>query len=114
MSSIEILDSTLRDGMQGEGIAFSIQDKIKIARTLDELGIRYIEAGNPGSNIKDREFFRQAADIQLKQARLVAFGATRRKDTDILQDPMIACLVEANTPVISIVGKTWICTLLRC
>ena len=78
--TVEIFDSTLRDGAQGEGISFSVQDKLNIVKTLDELGISYIEAGNPGSNPKDLEFFQEVKKIKLQNARLVAFGATRRKD----------------------------------
>ena len=73
---IDILDSTLRDGAQGEGISFSIQDKIHIVEALDELGVKYVEAGNPGSNPKDMEFFQQVKKLNLKTARLCAFGST--------------------------------------
>ena len=79
--NIEILDSTLRDGAQGEGISYSVQDKIHIVQALDELGVKYIEAGNPGSNPKDMEFFQKAKSLNLKNSRLVAFGSTRRKDS---------------------------------
>ncbi len=75
---IKLLDSTLRDGAQGEGVSFSLQDKVNIAQTLDEFGIDYIEGGNPGSNPKDMEFFRHVRNMQWKHARLCAFGATRR------------------------------------
>ncbi len=78
MAHVTVLDSTLRDGAQGEGISFSIQDKINIVRALDSLGIDLVEAGNPGSNPKDLEFFREAAHLSLGRARLVAFGPTRR------------------------------------
>jgi len=76
---VEIFDSTLRDGAQGEGISFSVQDKLSIVKALDELGVAFIEAGNPGSNPKDLEFFSEAKKIKLKNAKLVAFGSTRRK-----------------------------------
>ena len=75
---IQILDSTLRDGAQGEGISFSVQDKIHIVRALDELGVDFIEAGNPGSNPKDIEFFQEMKKITLKNSRLCAFGSTRQ------------------------------------
>lgn len=75
---IAILDSTLRDGAQAEGISFSVSDKIKIVKTLDALGVSYIEAGNPGSNPKDMEFFTQAKELKLEHAKLCAFGSTCR------------------------------------
>ena len=75
---IEILDSTLRDGAQGEGISFSVEDKLNIVRSLDRLGVDYIEAGNPGSNPKDMEFFERVKMLDLRYSRLVAFGSTRR------------------------------------
>ena len=77
--SVEIFDSTLRDGAQGEGISFSVEDKLAIVQKLDELGVTFIEAGNPGSNPKDLEFFRRVNETQRKHAQLVAFGSTRRK-----------------------------------
>lgn len=88
--SIDIFDSTLRDGMQAAGIAFSVDDKLKIARTLDAMGIAFIEAGNPGSNPKDLEFFRQIASQPLKHARLCAFGSTRRKNLSAAEDAALA------------------------
>ena len=81
MKKIEILDSTLRDGAQGEGISFSVQDKLHICEALDELGVTYIEAGNPGSNPKDMEFFRAVSQKQFKNAKVCAFGSTRRKNS---------------------------------
>ena len=78
--TVEILDSTLRDGAQGEGISFSVEDKLAVTRLLDGLGVSYIEAGNPGSNPKDLEFFRRAGELKLRHSRLVAFGSTRRKN----------------------------------
>ncbi|MBQ5491241.1 MAG: citramalate synthase, partial [Treponema sp.] len=79
-AKIDILDSTLRDGSQGEGISYSVQDKLHIVQALDELGVTYIEAGNPGSNPKDMEFFQRAKELHLTHSKLVAFGSTRRKD----------------------------------
>src|SRR5256886_8334199 len=100
-------DTTLRDGTQGESISFSVDDKLVIAQKLDELGIDYIEGGWPGSNPKDKEFFAQARDLQLKHARLVAFGATRFARNTVEEDPSVNALVAAGTPVISIFGKSW-------
>lgn len=103
---IEVFDSTLRDGAQGEGIAFSAADKVKIVKMLDEMGVDYIEAGNPASNPKDIEFFQHAAGLT-KHARLVAFGSTCRKLTDPRQDANLAALLGANTPSVAIFGKAW-------
>ena len=107
MATIQILDSTLRDGAQGEGISFSVQDKLKILRTMDELGIPLVEAGNPGSNPKDLEFFRQARNLKLTHARLAAFGSTRRKGIAVEEDANVQSLLEAQTPVVVIFGKSW-------
>ena len=104
---IAILDSTLRDGAQAEGISFSVSDKIKIVKALDELGVTYIEAGNPGSNPKDMEFFAQAANMQLTQAKLCAFGSTCRVGTPPQEDANIRSLLDAGTPAVSVFGKTW-------
>lgn len=105
--SIEIFDTTLRDGAQGEGISFSLQDKLVIARTLDQLGVAYIEAGNPGSNPKDMEFFREASKLELQHARLCAFGATRRKGMSPGRDEGIKNLANAGTRTIVLFGKSW-------
>ena len=107
MKKIEILDSTLRDGAQGEGISYSVQDKIHICQTLDELGIGYIEAGNPGSNPKDMEFFQEMKKIELKTAKLCAFGSTRRKDIKCAEDSNLQSLLAAGTDYVVIFGKTW-------
>ena len=107
MKKIEILDSTLRDGVQGEGISFSVQDKIHICQALDELGITYIEAGNPGSNPKDMEFFREIKKVQLKNAHLCAFGSTRRKDIKCSEDSNLQSLLAAETDYVVIFGKSW-------
>lgn len=106
MNSIEIFDSTLRDGAQGEGISFTTQDKLGIVKKLDKLGISYIEAGNPFSNPKDMEFFRLASSLDLKHARIVAFGSTRRKDTTVETDSNVLSLLKAGTETVSIVGKS--------
>jgi 2-isopropylmalate synthase len=100
-------DTTLRDGTQGEAVSFSPDDKLLIAHKLDELGIDYIEGGWPGSNPKDKEFFTRARDLELKHARLVAFGATRFARHKVEEDPSIQALVECGTPVVSIFGKSW-------
>lgn len=119
-NSITVLDSTLRDGAQGEGISFSLQDKLSIVQTLDELGVHYIEAGNPASNPKDADFFSSVRGVQikghstkqtklsLKNAELVAFGSTRRKDLTCDKDPQLQALLAAETPVVSIFGKSWL------
>lgn len=104
---ISTFDTTLRDGTQGEAVSFSVDDKLAIAIRLDELGIDYIEGGWPGSNPKDKEFFRRAADLKLKHARLTAFGATRFARYTVETDPSIQELANAGTPVISIFGKSW-------
>ncbi|MBZ5727464.1 MAG: citramalate synthase [Acidobacteriia bacterium] len=100
-------DTTLRDGTQGESISFSVDDKLLIAQKLDDLGIDYIEGGWPGSNPKDKEFFRRAGELRLKHARLTAFGATRFPRNPVNEDRNVRALVEAATPAISIFGKTW-------
>lgn len=107
MKKITILDSTLRDGAQAEGISFSVTDKLNICRALDELGVAYIEAGNPSSNPKDIEFFREAAEIKFKNAVLTAFGSTRRKNVTCEQDANLNALVNAGTAAVSIFGKSW-------
>ncbi len=107
MKTIAVLDSTLRDGGQAEGISFSVSDKLKIVSTLDELGVGYIEAGNPGSNPKDLEFFREVKKLTLKNSKLTAFGSTRRRDIKVEEDANIKSLLEADTPVVAIFGKTW-------
>ncbi|OPL08755.1 MAG: transferase [delta proteobacterium ML8_F1] len=104
---IKIFDSTLRDGAQGEGISFSVTDKLKIVKVLDDLGIHYIESGNPGSNEKDRIFFKEVKKMTLKQARLVAFGSTRRKGIEACEDDNVLALLEAQTEVVCIFGKSW-------
>jgi 2-isopropylmalate synthase len=107
MAWVEIYDTTLRDGAQGEGISFSLDDKIKIARRLDDFGIPYIEAGWPGSNAKDAEFFRRIKSHPLKQAQIAAFGSTRRAGVTCEADSQIQMLMDAETPVVTMVGKTW-------
>ncbi len=104
---IVLYDTTLRDGAQREGISFSVDDKIKIARRLDRLGIDYVEGGWPGSNPKDIIFFERAAELRLKRATLVAFGSTRRAGVAVAEDANIQALVAARTPAVALVGKSW-------
>jgi 2-isopropylmalate synthase len=104
---VKYFDTTLRDGTQGENISFSAEDKIRIARKLDSLGIHYIEGGWPGSNPKDMEFFERAKDEHYKNARIVAFGSTMRFGNTPQSDPNIQALISAQTPAVSIFGKTW-------
>jgi 2-isopropylmalate synthase len=111
---ITTFDTTLRDGTQGEAVSFSVEDKLAIARKLDELGIDYIEGGWPGSNPKDKEFFTRAkSELVLKHAKLCAFGATHFARYTVDTDPSIRELVDAETPAISIFGKTWDFHVLR-
>src|SRR5690348_6744826 len=105
---VELYDTTLRDGSQGEGINFSVNDKLRIAEKLDSFGVHYIEGGWPGSNPKDIEFFNEAKRKRFKHARLAAFGATRRKGVSVESDEQVQLLLQAATPVITIVGKTWL------
>jgi 2-isopropylmalate synthase len=100
-------DTTLRDGTQGESVSFSVDDKLLIARKLDELGIDYIEGGWPGSNPKDRDFFARASELDLQHAKLTAFGSTRFAKNPVHEDRNVLGLIEANTPVVSIFGKSW-------
>ncbi len=107
MSRIEIYDTTLRDGAQREGVSLSVADKLKIAEKLDEFGVQYIEGGWPGSNPKDIEFFKKAAGLKLKNARLCAFGSTRRPGEPVNDDPNIKALIESGTETVTIFGKSW-------
>ncbi|MEI7954083.1 MAG: citramalate synthase [Verrucomicrobiota bacterium] len=102
-----IYDTTLRDGTQGEGFQLSGLDKLRIAQRLDDFGVDFIEGGWPGSNPKDIEFFREAKKLPLKHARLAAFGSTRRADSRVEDDPQVRLLMEAETPVVTIFGKSW-------
>jgi 2-isopropylmalate synthase len=103
---IEIYDTTLRDGTQGEGFNLSLQDKLMIAQKLDELGVDYIEGGFPGSNEKDRAFFKDVKGLKLKHAKIAAFGMTRRRGMKAEDDPNMKALLDAETPVVTLVGKT--------
>lgn len=104
---IAIYDTTLRDGSQGEGVNFSLQDKLLLTKRLDELGVDFIEGGYPLSNPKDFEYFQSVRSIPLKHAKVVAFGMTRRKNSDPATDTCLKALLDAQTPVVTIVGKTW-------
>jgi 2-isopropylmalate synthase len=103
---IEIYDTTLRDGTQGHGISFSVADKLRIADRLDAFGVHYIEGGWPGSNPRDIEFFAEAKHRTFRHARLAAFGSTRRKDVSAAADDQVQLLIAAQTPVVTIFGKT--------
>ncbi|PIQ84074.1 MAG: citramalate synthase [Candidatus Omnitrophica bacterium CG11_big_fil_rev_8_21_14_0_20_63_9] len=106
MPTIELYDTTLRDGAQAEGISYSVQDKLRITEKLDALGLPYIEGGWPGSNPKDAEYFRRAKSLRLRSAKLVAFGSTRHAAT-AAKDANLNTLLKAETPIITIFGKTW-------
>ncbi len=107
MRSIQIYDTTLRDGTQGEGFSLSLQDKLQIAQRLDEIGVNYIEGGYPLSNAKDVEFFQRMQDIELKHAKVCAFGMTRRRGMTAAEDPGMVALVNSGAPACTVVGKTW-------
>ncbi|MFC5451706.1 citramalate synthase [Paenibacillus aestuarii] len=106
-TSVKIFDTTLRDGTQGEGISLSVEDKIKIARKLDELGVHYIEGGWPGSNSKDIEFFDRVRDMKFANAKITAFGSTRRKDIRAEDDINLNRLIDSGVKVATIFGKSW-------
>ncbi len=107
MSPVTIYDTTLRDGTQGTGISFSTLDKIRVAERLDDFGVHYIEGGWPGSNPKDAAFFEEAAKRTWKNAKIAAFGMTRRGKLKVEDDPQVQMLLDAKTPVVTVVGKTW-------
>lgn len=116
-TGITIYDTTLRDGTQREGISLSCDDKLKIAQRLDALGVPYVEGGWPGSNPKDVEFFERAADHAWQQTRLASFGATRRANSHVEEDANLQALLDAQTPVCTVVGKSWtlqVTDVLRC
>jgi len=107
MQNVKIYDTTMRDGSQGEGISYSVADKIRIAQELDKLGIHYIEGGWPGSNPKDMEFYLKISKIKLKSAQLVAFGSTRKPGINADQDQILKGLLKSQAKVAAIFGKTW-------
>ena len=107
MEQIFVYDTTLRDGTQAEGISFSLADKLRIVEKLDDFGIAYIEGGWPGSNPKDMAFFKECKQLKLKHARLAAFGSTARVGGNVSDDFNLKALLEAETPVVTIFGKSW-------
>jgi 2-isopropylmalate synthase len=106
-TQVKIYDTTLRDGSQAEDISFSVEDKVRIARKLDELGIHYVEGGWPGSNPKDLQFFQEIKSVSLSRAKIAAFGSTCRAGTLPKNDTNIRALIDAGTKVVTIVGKSW-------
>lgn len=106
-NQVKIFDSTLRDGAQGQGISFSLEDKLKIVKALDEMQVDYIEAGNPGSNPKDMEFFKRLKDVELKNANIVAFGSTRRPNMNVEDDKNLQDLLYSGVETIVVFGKSW-------
>src|SRR6266478_1146400 len=104
---IDVYDTTLRDGTQAEDIAFTVEDKLRIAERLDDFGVRFIEGGWPGSNPRDEAFFKEVKRLRLKHARIAAFGSTRRVGARASEDANIRKLLQAETPVVTIFGKTW-------
>jgi 2-isopropylmalate synthase len=107
MRRIQLYDTTLRDGAQAEDISFTLEDKVRIAERLDDLGVHYIEGGWPGSNPRDEEFFREVKRLGLRHAKVAAFGSTRRAGIKAADDRNLALCLRAETPVVTIVGKTW-------
>ncbi len=107
MRKINIYDSTLRDGAQGENVNFSVMDKINIVKALDELGVDFIEAGNPFSSPKDVEFFQKATSLTLESSRLVAFGSTRRANTDVFEDASVQAMKNCPVEYVAVFGKAW-------
>ena len=106
-TQVYLFDTTLRDGTQSEGLSLSVEDKLKITALLDTFGVHYVEGGWPGSNPKDVDFFARARSLTLRRAKLVAFGATRKAGVRAEDDPNLRALVAAETPAVSIFGKSW-------
>ena len=104
---VEVFDTTLRDGTQGEGVNLSVQDKLLIAKKLDDFGIDIIEGGWPGSNPRDEEFFTQAKNLKLNHAKFTSFGSTARSLNDVEGDFNLNALIKSETPIVTIFGKTW-------
>ena len=107
MVDVYVYDTTLRDGSQREGISYSVDDKLKIAQRLDQFGVHYIEGGWPGSNPKDAAFFQRAHQLKLQHAKIAAFGSTLKKGAQLENDANIQALLAAETPVVTLVGKSW-------
>ncbi len=117
MDKVKVYDTTLRDGMQAEGVSFSVEDKVLVARKLDAFGVDYIEGGFPLSNPKEEQFFARMAEIKLDSAVLTAFGSTRRASSTVEEDFGIRALLGCGAPAVTIVGKTWdlhVTDVLRC
>src|SRR5690606_30482792 len=106
-AAVEIYDTTLRDGTQGQDVHLTSADKVAIAQRLDAFGVDYIEGGWPGSNPKDARFFEAMKDVALTRARLSAFGSTRHKDVTCEEDANLQALLAARTPVVAVFGKSW-------
>ncbi|HEY2986159.1 MAG TPA: citramalate synthase [Candidatus Binatia bacterium] len=107
MKDVLIYDTTLRDGCQAEDISFTLEDKLRITGKLEEIGVDYVEGGFPGSNPRDEEFFKAVKRLKLKHVRIAAFGMTRKSSSKPSQDLSLKTLLDANTPVVTLVGKTW-------
>jgi 2-isopropylmalate synthase len=107
MKDVLLYDTTLRDGCQAEDISFTLEDKLRIAEKLEELGVDYIEGGYPGSNLRDADFFNRVKKLKLKHAKIAAFGTTRKFGAKPSQDINLKVLLAAETPVVTLVGKTW-------
>ena len=107
MKDVLIYDTTLRDGCQAEDISFTLEDKLRIAEKLEELGVDYIEGGYPGSNSRDADFFKEVKKLNLKNAKVASFGTTRKPSAKAAQDLSLKILLSADAPVVTLVGKTW-------
>src|SRR4030042_245927 len=107
MDKIKLYDTTLRDGMQAEGVSFSLEDKLSIARCLDQLGLDYIEGGYASSNPKEMQFFIEVAKLNLVPAKISAFGNARRADATCRTDASLNAILACKTPVATLVGKCW-------
>jgi len=107
MNSVKIYDTTLRDGSQAEGVSFTVENKLRIAHRLDELGVHYVEGGWPGSNPRDIDFFSKASRANFIQTKITAFGSTRYPDQKVEEDNVLKALMKTETEVITLFGKTW-------
>jgi 2-isopropylmalate synthase len=107
VGALEIYDTTLRDGAQAEDVSFSAEDKVRVVQQLDELGVQFIEGGWPGANPKDIEFFRMIKETPLRNGAVVAFGSTRKASNTVQKDGNIQALLDAETKLITLFGKTW-------
>jgi 2-isopropylmalate synthase len=105
--SVEIYDTTLRDGAQAEDVSFSVEDKLRVAQKLDELGVHYIEGGWPGANPKDVKFFQEVRNLPLRNAKIVAFGSTRKAESKVSEDQNMRALLAAETETVTLFGKSW-------